>query len=683
MEEITVKKNGLVYSEDMKTVLGVDETSNLFTGTVPNGAERIEAEAFTCCAFTRISLPESVKYVGQNLFTNSEKLEWVHLPSSLKTLSPYMFSGCRSLIHIDMPVEVSEFPEGLFEGCSSLQDIPFRYGISVLPENVFAGCASLTSLTVPNSVKKICKGAVSGCANLQTIVLPEKLEEIEDGAIFDCPKLLHIRMKGDGGIFYANAEGSAVFKKTANGDVEVFKIEKKFSQAAGLKDDGDENPSIIDFSDYEDDSEVLSDNASELSDEENEDWGADEENTNTIERKETIMAENEDTRTEGAITVSDDDALAARMAEIMGTSKTSETPFSITDIPEATDEEVQASRLAPSARKDEAAQDESLTERGDESEESGARIVLSGHAAVTEEEENAADLDVNSSDDGDMDGRLSDILAQEKQFSLDFSIADIPEASEEELAAEILAPSAKEAASQNAVEQSGGSASLGGVEPADNQPPESAANEAALTDREEALKQAAAIVDEHIIETAGVSAEPIVAVEPPAEMQINPAITPEPPLPDNFDEKAVMENLFFESAKVMQKNTGVSAPKTRILFVFAEKLCDGSVGKDFSPRLVDCCNRLAKVHNFTSVYYFHGIKLENDKFRAQFRQLMQRKDAVYAVTSEYLSMLSDEQRTFADNAGIKIDGESIERQVKDASDSRVECLKLILQDAEG
>ena len=55
---------------------------------------------------------------------------------------------------------------------------------------------------------------------------------------------------------------------------------------------------------------------------------------------------------------------------------------------------------------------------------------------------------------------------------------------------------------------------------------------------------------------------------------------------------------------------------------------------------------------------------------------------MYAVPDEYLSQLSDEQRTFADNAGIKIDAESMELQAKNASDSGVDCLKLLLQDTE-
>ena len=336
MQDITIKKNGLVYTEDMKTVLAVDEESTLFSGTVPNGADAVGAEAFTCCKFTRISLPESIKHVGDNLFSNSEKLEWVHLPSSLKQLAPYMFSGCTSLIHVDMPVEINEFPEGLFYGCSSLQEIPFRYGITVLPENVFARCSSIVSLAIPDTVKKICKGAISDCENLQTIVFPEKLEELEEGAISGCPKLIRMRIQGDNSLFYTNPEGDTLFKKSAGGDIEVFKITKRFSEAAKLKVEEDANNSIIDFEDSDDDNEIVESVETSKN-------NGDSERENIINKQDKAMS-NED-KNETSVSISNEELLAARMAEIMEKDKNSGASFSISDIPEATEEELNAEIL--------------------------------------------------------------------------------------------------------------------------------------------------------------------------------------------------------------------------------------------------------------------------------------------------------------------------------------------------
>ena len=744
MQDITIKKNGLVYTEDMKTVLGVDEESTLFSGTVPNGADAVGAEAFTCCKFTRVSLPESIKHVGDNLFSNSEKLEWVHLPSSLKQLAPYMFSGCTSLIHVDMPVEINEFPEGLFYGCSSLQEIPFRYGITVLPENVFARCSSIVSLAIPDTVKKICKGAISDCENLQTIVFPEKLEELEEGAISGCPKLIRMRIQGDNSLFYTNPEGDTLLKKSAGGDIEVFKINKRFSEAAKLKVEEDANNSIIDFEDSDDDNEIVESVETSKN-------NGDSERENIINKQDKAMS-NED-KNETSVSISNEELLAARMAEIMEKDKNSGASFSISDIPEATEEELNAEILASPKKPNTSDDDSSITEAAEEKiespntdisadsdidsklaniltqdkqyslnfsisdipeateEEIAAEVlapahkdnsseektlqqeddspassheeniseeaeedipaendedsVFSNHAAVTEEEEAA--LATEPDESSAISSRLTDILTQDKQFSSGFSISDIPEATEEELAAEILSPSSRRDSEEDSVHLE-----------AEEKSPDSPAIDSA---HEEVIKKAAAIVDEHVIETSGGETEAIVAVEPPASMQVNPVIEEsEQAFAETFDEKNVMQNLFFESAKVMQKNTGIDTDKMRILFVFADNLCDGTVGKVFSSRLVSCCERLSKIHKFTSVYYFHGIKLENEKFRKQFKQLMQNKDAVYAVSESSLSELSDAQKTFSENAGIKIDGESITAQIENAANPDVECLKLLLQD---
>ncbi len=42
-----IKKNGLLYSEDMHTVIGVDDTSSDFTGRVPLGAHNIDEDVLS------------------------------------------------------------------------------------------------------------------------------------------------------------------------------------------------------------------------------------------------------------------------------------------------------------------------------------------------------------------------------------------------------------------------------------------------------------------------------------------------------------------------------------------------------------------------------------------------------------------------------------------------------------
>ena len=120
-----IKKNGLLYSEDMHTVLGVDDTSTDFSGRVPFGVHRIDDEVFSECPYESLSLPDSITELGNCVFENSKALEKVKLPSGLTELPPYLFAGCSALSKVTMPNSVSSFPEGLFKNCESLPEIPF------------------------------------------------------------------------------------------------------------------------------------------------------------------------------------------------------------------------------------------------------------------------------------------------------------------------------------------------------------------------------------------------------------------------------------------------------------------------------------------------------------------------------------------------------------------------------
>lgn len=224
-----IKKNGLLYSEDLRTIEAVDTTSDEFTGRIPYGARFIEDEVFADSPYEQISLPDSVEHVGVCLFQNSKVLEKVKLPENLKELSPYMFAGCSALQKVSMPLVVPAFPEGLFYDCASLQEIPFRAGIKELPENVIAGCASIQSLVIPNTVETIASHAVANCKALTTVVLPDALYELADDAFEGCDSISKIRISDTNRLFYVNEENGCLYERGAEGDklkLKVVDIEK-------------------------------------------------------------------------------------------------------------------------------------------------------------------------------------------------------------------------------------------------------------------------------------------------------------------------------------------------------------------------------------------------------------------------------------------------------------------------
>ena len=344
----TVKKGGLIYSSDLKYVFGLDTDSSEFRGTLPSGPVRIEEDAFSCCNLTEIILPDSVVETGANLFCNSTRLEHVKLPSGLKKLSPFMFCGCSSLKKVDMPLEVEDFPEGLFAECSSLEEIPFRAGIKTLPEGVFSGCSSITSLVIPETVESIQADAIVGCTKLRTIVLPANLKEFQDGAIKDCPSISRIRISDDNSLYFTDEEGSVLYRRKADGTgIPIFQVTDRVqSQIPTVQElDEEENPSIISYDNEEDESEEASilfqkdipEDAEEVSDQESQ-----AESLKINQTKE----ETKDMNEENTNLSSD---MEARLREIMGQEKQyGEGEFTIMDIPEASEEEIQANILEAS-----------------------------------------------------------------------------------------------------------------------------------------------------------------------------------------------------------------------------------------------------------------------------------------------------------------------------------------------
>lgn len=557
----TIKRHGLIYTEDLKCVVGIDSSSGEFTGTVPNGAEQIAEEAFSCCSLKSISLPDSVVSVGTNLFCNSTELESVRLSKNLRTLSPYMFCGCKSLKKVEMPYEVNDFSEGLFAECTSLEEIPFRAGIKTLPEGVFDCCTSLHSLVIPDSVTKICSSAIAGCSSLTTIVLPASLQEFAPDAISDCPSLNRIRISEQNTQFRTDDDSGRLYKKESDGTERlIFEVPARIENEVPQVDDSNvpENPSILTFEDEDDttDSETASP------------------------------------------TVNEDD-VSARLAEIMGQEKQyDDGDFSIMDIPEASDDEIAACCLKSSSS--------------------------------TEQQESPAPA-------------MTDSVTE------DSSVSESPVMPDESSSAPADASFA------------------------DNTPTIEKSAESALTMQE----QVEDIIKDNTMPPSVDNND----IQIPSEDE--PSATPVETLQGvghKSDAKSAMSSLVFESEKVKQQVISSESADEKILFVFAENLAEAGIAKDFSPKLIKCCNRLADIHKYTSIFYFHHVNIENAEFREELKAYMQDKDCVVACSDSTLSSLSARTVEFATCVGIKLEKAELLKQGENARNPDAVGLKLLLQD---
>lgn len=238
-----IKKNGLIYKDDFKTIIGVDTESNVFTGRIPFGVHKITAEAFANTNYDSISLPDSVEQLGECLFENSTNLEKVKLPYSIKSLPAYIFSGCTALTKVTMPEQLTEYPEGIFYNCQSLQEIILRPGIVTIPENAFAGCTSLKSVIIPDYVQNIGKTAFANCTNVSTVILPSTIMDISPDAFEGCTNITSVRITGESRIFFIDENDGSLYEHTANGDELIIKVSSVEKQTVNFyQENADEIP---------------------------------------------------------------------------------------------------------------------------------------------------------------------------------------------------------------------------------------------------------------------------------------------------------------------------------------------------------------------------------------------------------------------------------------------------------
>lgn len=287
----------------------------------------------------------------------------------------------------------------------------------------------------------------------------------------------------------------------------------------------------------------------------------------------------------------------------------------------------------------------------------------------------------NPAENPNMDSLLAEIMSQGKLYDDgDFSIMNIPEATEEEIQAEKLTPTEHKEDFVPSIEI-----------------PKPVVHESSGETQESMDERIADIMSQEIYNfsisaipeasQADIEADRIVAEgDFAAGVESADSSVPEIPVSDsdeeNYDddEKAVMNNMIFESDKIEQINLIPDAEEQKILFVFAENLAEGQFGKIFSSRLVKCAKRLAEIHKYTSIYMFSGVDIENEKFRIQFSRYMKDKSVVIACSAGTLSAVDERTREFAGLIGVPLEKDSLDEQVRLARSEGADCIKLLIQD---
>ena len=133
--------------------------------TIPEGITAIGNQS-VATTVKKITLPDSVTYMGRNLFFGNKALEEIKLPKYIESIPNRTFYGCTGLKEIAIPEHVKMIEESAFQGCTGLASVELPEGLTSIGNYAFKECSGISTFTIPASVTYIGYDAFEECGDV-------------------------------------------------------------------------------------------------------------------------------------------------------------------------------------------------------------------------------------------------------------------------------------------------------------------------------------------------------------------------------------------------------------------------------------------------------------------------------------------------------------------------------------
>lgn len=164
---------------------------NISSITIANGIEEINDYAFQNTAISSITLPDSVKKIGTNIFKDCRNLSSITFPSGIDNIPERTFYNCDSLSSINIPSTVTKIGSKAFYNCGHLNDVTIPDSVTTIENKAFYQCEKLSDVNVNASTSLL--NSIESYAfsetGLTSFTLPIKVDKISDYSFANCTNL--------------------------------------------------------------------------------------------------------------------------------------------------------------------------------------------------------------------------------------------------------------------------------------------------------------------------------------------------------------------------------------------------------------------------------------------------------------------------------------------------------------
>ena len=128
-------------------------------------------------------IPDTVNVIGAGAFWQSD-ITGVTIPSSVKLIGQYAFFECESLTSVDIPGSVERIDNSAFSGCTGMTSITLHEGLKVIGDGGLRECESLTSIVLPEGLTTLEDTALYDCTGIESFTFPSSLTDMEESSIY-------------------------------------------------------------------------------------------------------------------------------------------------------------------------------------------------------------------------------------------------------------------------------------------------------------------------------------------------------------------------------------------------------------------------------------------------------------------------------------------------------------------
>lgn len=224
----------VTFLGDIENLGGFQGCTKLEKVVIKGSVKNIISRAFyRCTSLKSFKIPDTVEKIGGMAFSGSG-ITSITIPASVKYLGNEddgpVFKNCKKLTKVvfkDKKLNYFGIDFSTFQNCTSLKKVYLPKSVKTIYiyEDAFRNCKSLTKIYNADNIKKIYDNAFRGCKSLTSFTFSNKLELIGEKAFYNCTKLKNITVNNKK---KAPKIGKKAFGKTAEG----IKFTAKNSKAA-------------------------------------------------------------------------------------------------------------------------------------------------------------------------------------------------------------------------------------------------------------------------------------------------------------------------------------------------------------------------------------------------------------------------------------------------------------------